>query len=1281
MLAEAKMDFIPVLPIKKSLNKAYLRRPIERDELLCFKTALNRLFDDLDETESEEHCKNLLAEFLKEVFYRERNAINTKGKVDLAIFGGMKGSDKAQLLFEVKRPANTQEMFSNGNPNAKALHELILYHLRERYEEKNLELKTLAITNVRELYLFDAREFEAAFAKNRALVRAYEDREQNAGLALGTGDFYSEIAKPFVQGAAGDIEYVHLSLIELDRASRGPNFDLSDLIVPYKLLSPAHLLKEPFQNDSNSLDKGFYAELLHIIGLEEHKDGSKLVIRRPEPKERIAGSLIELAAEKLELSDALDRVANRERYGSNDEEIAFSVVLELVLLWVNRLIFMKLLEAQILEHHDRERDFRFLSKESLPDFSALGDLFFGVLAKRPAERPERLVARFGRVPYLNSSLFEGSQLEDILPVSSLNSRVPLSPYCKTVLKNEKGERLSGELPVLEYLLAFLDAYDFSTEGEGAAVERGKTLINASVLGLIFEKINGYKEGSFYTPGYITQYIAKKTVEAVVLRKFSELKGKDYADFDSLSNDIGTSAAEILEANAVFDSIRIVDPAVGSGHFLVSVLNELVAAKSELGILADREGKRLKGVRALVENDELFLIDEEDASFATYRAPFCKNDRQRLRETLFEEKRALIENCLFGVDLNPNSVQICKLRLWIELLKSAYYTEESGYKELETLPNIDVNIKRGNSLVARYPLDIDLAGPLKKKGWKVEHWMNAVRAYQNATTKHEKREAQGVMDQMREALAVAAYDAAPDRRKLTPWRAELVSLQAPDLIARDEKDAKTEAKIKKLSAQISEIEERLASDEANPIFRDAFEWRFEFPEVLDENGAFIGFDAVVGNPPYIRIQELTARDPASTTYYGEHYTTGSSGNFDIYVLFIEQALRLLAPQAEACYICPNKFMLQEYGESTRRLLTTTKALVSVVDFGDYQIFPEATIYTCIVTFGKKSTSSVSYCRAAEKIPLGNITIINAGLLDSEPWPMRGLALGPIFAKLMAFPKLGGFADSIFVGVQTSADKVFILHEVGVNNGIATLHSDNLGVDVELETRWLRPLLSGTDVKRYMQPKSMARILFPYKTDGNEMLLADSKALETKEPLTWSYLKNNVELLRKREKSSFNDELWYRFGRNQNISKQSMPKICIPRLVARIHAWYDAEGAWCLDNVDVGGLTLVPTWKGREQLFVGILNSALLTFVLRLSSTPFRGDYYSCNKQYLERLPIAVKSESTECQRIESLVSSILEQKKADPSADVSALETEIDKLVYSIYALTPEEIAVVEGNES
>jgi adenine-specific DNA-methyltransferase len=1269
------MDFKPVVPIKKALNKAYLRRPIERAELIRFKTALNRLFDDLDETESEEHCKNLFAEFLKEAFYRDRNAINTKGRVDLAIYAGTKSGDKPQVLFEVKRPANFQEMFSEAYPNAKALHELILYHLRERFEGKNLELKHLAITNVRELYLFDARDFEAAFAKDRTLVRAFEDSERGAGLALGTGDFYSEIAMPFVLGAQGSLEYIHLPLADLDRASRNSDFDLVELILPYKLLSPAHLLKEPFQNDSNSLDKAFYAELLHLMGLEEGKEGSKLVIRRPEPASRVPGSLIELASEKLELSGGLDRLPERERYGANEEDMAFAVVLELVLLWVNRLLFMKLLEAQILEHRGGDATYRFLTSDALPDFEALHELFFGVLAKRQGERHERLKSRFGRVPYLNSSLFETSELEEILPVDRLNARIPLRIHGKTVLKDDRGERLSGEMPVLEYILAFLEAYDFSAEGEGAAVERGKTLISASVLGLIFEKINGYKEGSFYTPGYVTQYMAKKTVESVVLRKFSESRGRDYADLGSLSNDLGTSSNEILEANAVFDTLRIVDPAVGSGHFLVSVLNELVAAKSELGILADHKGKRLKGVRALVENDELFLVDEEDASFATYRAPFANNERQRLRETLFEEKRRLIENCLFGVDLNRNSVQICKLRLWIELLKSSYYTEGSLYAELETLPNIDVNIKRGNSLVARYALDMDLAVPLKKKGWNVAHWMNAVRAYQNAGTKHEKREAEKVMAEMREALAGAAYDAMPDRLKLIPLKGELTHLEAPDLIARDAKDAKTEAKIEKLRSQVATIEERLLSDDANPIFREAFEWRYEFPEVLDENGAFTGFDAVIGNPPYIRQEELGEYKEYFKSRY-EVYT----GMADILTYFFERGMQILRNQGSLALIASSRFMRAGYGKPLREFIMKHR-LDRIVDFGELPVFDEAATFPAIYFIKNDSPPRTIFYSILKSLVFQSLTTaiaeneikLDYTSLSGENWSMAS-GVGAIAINKMknSFPTLGAYTTNrIYYGIKTGLNEAFIIDEKTKHEIIDTDNASN-GI--------IKRFSMGDNVRKWQKRNSQNYILLTkHGININNYQGVETYLLKFKNRLVPGIPGG-------RKPGSYK---WYEIQDAVDYMDEfSKEKIVYPVICK------ESRFAWCDEESYYNDKTFfIPV---ADKALLGLLNSKAAWFYLKnicaVLGDAENGGRLELRSIHVSTLPIpldriAVKSEDGGLEirheeprsaRIESLVSSILEKKKADPTADVSALEAEIDSLVYSLYGLTEEEIAVVEG---
>jgi hypothetical protein len=168
----------------------------------------------------------------------------------------------------------------------------------------------------------------------------------------------------------------------------------------------------------------------------------------------------------------------------------------------------------------------------------------------------------------------------------------------------------------------------------------------------------------------------------------------------------TNPIHLAKANTIINSVKICDPAVGSGHFLVSALNEMIAIKHDLKVLVDREGKRLKEYQVDIVNDELIVTDEDGVPF-TYN-PKSK-ESQRLQETLFHEKQTIIENCLFGVDINPNSVKICRLRLWIELLKNAYYRNET---ELETLPNIDINIKCGNSLIARFGLDADLKEALK-----------------------------------------------------------------------------------------------------------------------------------------------------------------------------------------------------------------------------------------------------------------------------------------------------------------------------------------------------------------------------------------------------------------------------------------------------------------------------------------------------------------------------------------------------------------------------------------
>ena len=745
---------VVALPPRKSLNKAYLKLKPTRGEMERFKTGLTTLLDNINEAESEEHHKNLVITFLKGTGFAPKFFINTKGRTDLVIHAGIDAKSAARVLIEVKKPSNKTEMITPENLNAKAFHELILYYLRERITGKNLGIKHIIVTNIYEWHIFDATLFEKLFAQDKKLLKKFKDFEEGRLSGTGTEFFYKEIAAPLLadKRASGQADessvhspqyaipknhspltahhspfsFTHFNLRNYEKPLRNTNrTDDTKLIALLKVLSPEHLLKLPFANDSNTLDRGFYAELLHIIGLAETKQGSKKVIgrkgnskfeirnseqetrntkRETQNAKRDPGALLENIIVQLESHDKISRLANPSQFGENEEERLFNVALELVITWINRILFLKLLEAQLVAYHKGDQDYEFLNSKKIRDFDDLDKLYFQILNRKQEDRisniqdlGSRIQDQFANVPYLNSTLFEPTELEhQTIFISNLDDSLFLPILPSTILKDANGKRIKGSMNTLEYLFAFLDAYDFSSEGSEEIQEENKTLINASVLGLIFEKLNGYKDGSFFTPGFITMYMCRETIRRAVVEKFAppqpspEGEGagaqKRYSSLDDIYNAIDKDFTK-KQANDFINSLKICDPAVGSGHFLVSALNEIIAIKSELKILMDRQGKVLRDYHVEVVNDELVVTDE-DGNLFEYNPN--NPESQRIQETLFHEKQTLIENCLFGVDINPNSVKICRLRLWIELLKNAYYVNErtSGQADKRTSGQAD-----------------------------------------------------------------------------------------------------------------------------------------------------------------------------------------------------------------------------------------------------------------------------------------------------------------------------------------------------------------------------------------------------------------------------------------------------------------------------------------------------------------------------------------------------------------------------------------------------------------
>ena len=1051
------------LTITKSLNKAYRQIPVDRAAFDNFKKQLHFLYEQISSINTEEKLKGDLMDFLKMSFYGQTYKVSPNGDIDCAIHLGSSIDDPVGVIFEVKTPTNKSEMITKEDLNRKALQELLLYYLRERHAKKNFQLKQLVVTNVNEFFVFDAQEFERLFYSNKKLIKRFEEYSAGELTSEKTDFFYKEIAADFIAKVLDQLTFTWFDIqkykIPLDTGND------KRLIELFKFFSPEHLLKKRFQNDSNSLNTKFYSELLYIIGLEEveEKDSHKRIITRRKQNERYPASLLENAINILDAEDCIDNVEERYYYGKTREEQLFNIALSLTINWVNRVLFLKLLEAQLVKYHKGDQSYAFMRTTLIPDYDELNKLFFQVLAKRVADRSDAINAKYGKVPYLNSSLFEISQLERYaIRISNLeNSELPL--YAGTVLKDGQKPRYK-QLPTLRYLLEFLDAYDFASEGTEEVQEQAKTLINASVLGLIFEKINGHKDGSVFTPGAVTMYMSREAIRQTIVRRFNEEMNWNCKDYDDLKN---KDIEDLALANAIVDSLRICDPAVGSGHFLVSVLNEIIRTKYDLGILVDGSGRRIKkqDYSIDIENDELLVSDEEGNPFSyTPGNP----ESQRVQETLFNEKRKIIEDCLFGVDLNPNAVNICRLRLWIELLKNAYYTKESDFTELETLPNIDINIKEGNSLLHRFDLNQDISDILRKNGISISEYYRAVNDYKNAHSKEEKRKLVDYLKQIKGNLRTQIGLNDPKLKNKRQLQRELDNLTAPQLFEISKKEqAARDKKAKELQVKIDKIQKEIDEIRDNKVFVDAFEWRIEFPEVLDENGKFIGFDCVIGNPPYIQLQKMGAdADALLKMNYQTYERTG-----DIYCLFYEMGMALLKPGALLSFITSNGWMKSAYGESLRTLLAEKYQPCLLIDFAGFKVFDTATVDVNILSVTnantKNSTMACSIKRDEFEInKLSDYVETHAqySFFDKDAWTILSDIELSIKTKVESVGvPLKDWDVDIYRGVLTGYNDAFIISSEKRNEIL-----DNCADDEERErtSAIIRPILRGRDIARYM-----------------------------------------------------------------------------------------------------------------------------------------------------------------------------------------------------------------------
>ncbi|EOH7118942.1 class I SAM-dependent DNA methyltransferase, partial [Campylobacter jejuni] len=1235
---------------KDFFNPYYRKKQIMQNEFDIFSKALMQYLERLESSQSENEdylVANALSPFLTMLNFKTHIKTKQKGKseIDLSISKDEFSKD-LEVLIEAKKP-NSKEFITHTKVNSKALHETILYYFRNR--EYSFSLKFIIITDFYKFYIFKISEFEELFYKNPSFKKLFEEFCNPNSLFKGnTEEFYKEVAK-LIENSKENLKGF---LIDLTFLKDKQKSNFKNLASIYKTFHRDFLLSEFNPNDANSLNNAFYKELLYILGLCESKQNSKLIIAKSEESKEEQGTFYTAINSKL-------------------KEENFETILKLLILWLNRILFLKLIESNLVRFND-DKNLKFLNFKKIPDFDKLSELFFEVLAK---EKSTRKKSEFAYLPYLNSSLFEKQSIENTLEISSLSNDLKLFYYKNTVLKDDKCKAKKGQVGLLEYLFEFLDSFDFGSDDEQSEILSQKELISSSVLGNVFEKLNGYKEGSFYTPSFITSYMCKESITKVVLDKFNaqfDLDAKDISELrKSLRKEDKKAQKELL------NSIKICDPAVGSGHFLVSALNVMLSIYDELNLF-DEE------FYLEVQNDEI-LITGRKGEFIEYKRPSTPKDKAHLiQQELFHTKKDIIENNLFGVDINPNSCEITKLRLWIELLKHSFYQsfDDENYHDLKTLPNIDINIKCGNSLVSYFETGKSLNHYPNIKE-RMGKYKRIVKDYKEGFYTDKSHINQEIKNLKISFKNFCFADKFKKEMKSFNDKCEKYSKKYGNFLAVDDENLKffVSANLTLFDFDEKEAAKEFANlkKEYDNIFNlesnHPFEWRFEFPEILDDDGNFKGFDLIIGNPPYIRQEELKELKPHLAKNYKVY-----KGTSDIYTYFYELGFNVLKDNGVLSYITSNKYTRAGYGEALREFLLKNVKFLEYTDLNGIKVFDSATVDTSILCFEKSKSKDNKFKYLALSNEILKTCTYDIGLykdfaefsqnsLSKESFTFSDENTSALKAKIerIGTPLKEWHGLNIYRGILTGYNEAFIITTEKRNEILANCKDE---AEKERTAKLIRKMLRGRDIKRYSYEWAGLWVIgtFPSLKIDIEQYPALKQYLSQFLPRIEQSGEKGC-----RKKTS---NKWFETQDNIAYYEEfEKEKIVWNRISSDLCFSYDNQKNFILDSM----FSITFYSNINLKYLIANLNSSISKFWIKNNAATLGDGIYGA-KIYIEKLPIPKINSKNEkiADELINLVDEILKAKEQDKNANTQKLENKINSLVYKLYNLNEEEIKIIEG---
>ena len=507
----------------------------------------------------------------------------------------------------------------------------------------------------------------------------------------------------------------------------------------------------------------------------------------------------------------------------------------------------------------------------------------------------------------------------------------------------------------------------------------------------------------------------------------------------------------------------------------------------------------------------------------------------------------------------------------------------------------------------------------------------------------------------------------------------------------------------LLMKIAEFKERLPTLKSNiqvgnSLISDegysqrAFDWNTRFKKIVVDEG---GFDVIIGNPPYIRIQTL---DKKEVDYFNRNYESPQQ-NYDIYILFIERCFALLKEGGILGFILPHKFFQGENGEKIRKFIYNNRALHKIVDFGTNQVFEDATTYTCLLFLQKSKNKQFFYKQFKLGDDFKNLSSMtfeskDIRILEADKWNFSSGDIQSVLTKIKK--QKNNFRDitkKIFKGSSTGNDEIFLLDLIKKGRDTSIAFSTILNKEIEIENELLHEFIYGEDVRRYAIADSKKVLLFPYLMLDGEARLIQIDSLKKDFPLAFGYL-NKVRNELMTRKVPLDDKNFYKYSAARSLAEYAQAKIMIPDMLVSNRIGFDQKGT-LYHGPAVHSIVFNEKAKGHHpNYYLGILNSKLFWFFIVNTSTALRGNAYRLTPEFLA--PFSFPDVNAENKGLhDKLVTHVdrmlllsgrlaeLQDRKTDERAEIEEqirqLDTEIDEVVYAVYGITANEKSVIEQN--